>query len=304
MKKLLMISTIIFLMIFSSVFTGCTAGVNNDLGEYIISAEEAVELIENGAVLVDGQNNMDAYNEGHITGAISITRGEVAVFTTYPNALIDQATFEALMSSKGIEKEDLVLIYDNNKTMDAARIWWTMFGYGHENVKVISGGLEALKLEGLVVNLNAVESVPSNYKAEAFREDFLVTMDDVIGHLNYPSKDVKFIDTRTQEEYDAGTIPTSILIPFDKNLFSDETFKPTQQISILYKENEIKKDDTIIMYCKTSIRGAETFLALYNAGFENVRLYDGAYIEWSSDPALPIQMPDNTPVQSNMQDES
>jgi len=37
-----------------------------------------------------------------------------------------------------------------------------------------------------------------------------------------------------------------------------------------------------------------------------VKVYDGAYTEWSSDPALPVQMPEGeaAPVISNVQDAS
>ena len=85
----------------------------------------------------------------------------------------------------------------------------------------------------------------------------------------------------TDEEYNAGTIPGSIHIEYLKNNFSDITFRPVQQIRILYKDAGIMPEDTIVMYCKTSIRAAETWAALYNAGYRNLKIYDGAWIEWS-----------------------
>ena len=63
-------------------------------------------------------------------------------------------------------------------------------------------------------------------------------------------------------------------------------------IKIQYIENNIKSKNNIIMYCKTSIRGAQTYLALYNAGYRNLKLYDGAWVEWSSMGSLPIQKPE------------
>ena len=204
----------------------------------------------------------------------------------------------------GIANDSMVIIYDNNKTMDAGRLFWTMLIYGHENIRVVSGGLEALIEAGATVGTVVPEVVTTDYTATELNTKYVATIDDVINQLNFPDENTYLIDVRSQDEYDAGTIPSSVLIPFDKNLFYDGTFKPMQQINILYKENGIDKDDEAIMFCKSSVRGAQTFLAMLNAGYENVKLYDGAYLEWSSDKALPVQMPEGAPVISNQQDNS
>jgi thiosulfate/3-mercaptopyruvate sulfurtransferase len=67
-----------------------------------------------------------------------------------------------------------------------------------------------------------------------------------------------------------------------------------QQIRINYLELGVEPDDTVILFCKTSIRGAQTYLALYNAGYRNLKLYDGAWVEWSSKPSLPVQKPEES----------
>ncbi|MPN60767.1 hypothetical protein SDC9_208499 [bioreactor metagenome] len=56
------------------------------------------------------------------------------------------------------------------------------------------------------------------------------------------------------------------------------------------------------MYCKTSIRAAQTYLALYNAGYRNLKLYDGAWLEWSANPNNPIQMPEGSKVEASQKD--
>lgn len=302
MRKFALVLSLILAL--TLVITGCTAGVNNDLGNYIITAEEALTAVENGAVLVDAQNNADSYSEKHILGAVSITRSMITTYEPVLNSVTDKATFEQVMMDAGISNDSEVIIYDNNKTMDSGRLFWTMLVYGHENMKVVSGGLEALIAEEAEVGTEVPAVTPSTYVASEFNTAYYASTQDVIDQLNTPDPDTCIVDVRSQEEYDAGTIPTSILIPFEENLFYDGMFKPTQQIEILYSKNGIDKDGTVIMYCKTSVRAAQTFLAMYNAGYENVKLYDSAYLGWSSDKALPIQMPDGAPVISNQQDNS
>jgi thiosulfate/3-mercaptopyruvate sulfurtransferase len=304
MKKLIFLFLMMVVLMIG--VTGCTAGVNSDLGSHIISAEDALERVAAGAWLVDAQNNAEAYQEGHVVGAVSITRDKITTSEPVSNSLIDLETFEEVMGAAGIANDTEVIIYDNNKTMDSGRLFWTMVSYGHENVKVVSGGLQALIDAGAATGTESPTVTSSAYTGTPLDMTYYASIDDVIDQLNYPDPNTVILDTRTPEEFEAGTIPTSILIPFTDNLYEDGTMMPAQQIRIMYKKAGIEEDDTIIAYCKTSVRAAQTFVALKSAGYENVKVYDGAYTEWSSDPALPVQMPEGeaAPVISNVQDAS
>ena len=124
----------------------------------------------------------------------------------------------------------------------------------------------------------------------ADKEEILAMIDD-------PADNFVLIDVRSDEEYHAGTIPGSIHINHEKNLFiNDEkgsTFRPVSHNRILYKELGITPDCEIVMYCKSSVRAANTYAALYNAGYRNLKIYDGAWIEWSKED-LPVFKPEFT----------
>jgi thiosulfate/3-mercaptopyruvate sulfurtransferase len=51
----------------------------------------------------------------------------------------------------------------------------------------------------------------------------------------------------------------------------------------------IGTDDTIVLYCFKGARASNTFLALKQAGFTDVRMYFGSWNEWSRDESLPIE---------------
>ncbi|MCJ7690871.1 MAG: sulfurtransferase, partial [Clostridiaceae bacterium] len=130
-------------------------------------------------------------------------------------------------------------------------------------------------------------------------------LDEVKAQVESPDKNTILLDTRSKDEYDAGTIPESVLLEYINNDYSDGTYKPVEVIKIQYIENNIKAKNNIIMYCKTSIRGAQTYLALYNAGYRNLKLYDGAWVEWSSKGNLPVQKMDpDEPAPTKSQDAS
>jgi thiosulfate/3-mercaptopyruvate sulfurtransferase len=232
----------------------------------------------------------------HVEGAVNISRADIVVMKPYSNLVGTKAQIENVLGSNGISNDTTVLIYDNNKNMDSARLWWTMLAFGHspEKVKVVSGGLNALRSEGAYIGSDVVSPSRLAYEAKDLDMSMIAELKEVKGQVDNPSADTFLIDTRSLEEYEEGTIPGSIHYNFENNNFSDFSYKPAEQIRIAYLELGIEPDDTAIMYCKTSIRGAQTYLALYNAGYRNLKLYDGAWVEWSSKPSLPVQKPELT----------
>lgn len=280
-----------FVLLISSLL-GCTAALQQE-GPYIISARSAIKLMDdNSVVLVDAQN-LDEFSKKHVEGAINISRADIVISEPVPNMLLNKEAFAQIMGENGISNEAVVLIYDNNNNMDAARLWWTLKVYGHENIKVVSGGLVALEDAG--VNTSSGDEVIAknvSYTVAAFESTLIATTNDVLKQVNRPREDVKIVDTRSVDEYIAGTIPGSILANYIDNNNEDGTFKSVQNIKLMYRDLDIREEDTVILFCKSSIRGAQTLLALYNAGYTNVKLYDGAMLEWTLDESRPVDAPE------------
>lgn len=299
--KLLLIM-MIFVAMFS--FVGCGAATPGEKGEDIIDAKEALELLsKDNVVLVDGQKS-DIYLKAHVKNAVNISRSDIVINEPFSNMLAPKEQIEEVIGKNGISNDTLVVIYDKNKNMDSGRLWWTLKVYGHENIKVVSGGLDALIEAGAEITTDTPNVTPVKYTAKDKNIDMIATIDDVKAQIDDPNEAVVLLDTRSQEEYDNGTIPSSILLDFNDNNYKDVTYKSVQDINIMYRENNIDPDKTVIMYCKTSIRGAQTYLALHNAGYRNLKLFDGAWVEWSSDESLPVQKPSVNTIESNEQDNS
>lgn len=287
-KKGLLIVAISILVL---ILAACGAGTKGAEGQEIIEAKEVAGLLgQSGTVLVDMQNPED-YQNSHVKGAVNIVRSDIVINVPVENMLAPQEKLATLLGQSGISNETQVIIYDNTGNMDAARLWWTLKINGHEKVKVVSGGWTALKNAGIVVTAESPDLIPVNYSVKELKKDMLATMAEVKAQVNNPSNKVVILDTRTKEEYEQGRIPKSVLVDFNENNFSDGTYKPIQHIKIQYLEAGVKPDQTAILYCKTSIRGAQTYLALYNAGYRNLKLYDGAWLEWISDANNPVEMP-------------
>lgn len=79
------------------------------------------------------------------------------------------------------------------------------------------------------------------------------------------SGDVLILDVRTQEEYDAGHIRNSTLIP----------------VQVLDKRwNELPRDKKILVYCKSGSRSAQASGILVNNGFKEIYNMKGGITDW------------------------
>ncbi len=85
--------------------------------------------------------------------------------------------------------------------------------------------------------------------------------------LEDSSQDYFLVDVRTDQEYEAGHIPTAANIPFDviaSNLPSED------------------KDALIIVYCRSGNRSGKANKTLSDLGYTNI--YDfGAYSKWKNE---------------------
>ena len=304
MKSILRLFSVAIILSLAILTVGC--GTSNS-GNEIISAKQALKLVKKDNVVLVGVQKPETtlYEDEHVKGAVKIDLSDVVINNPVVNMLAPKDQVEKVMGKQGISNNTTVVIYDTNNNMDAARVWWTLKVYGHENVKVVSGGLTALENAGAEITSEVPEIAIAEYVAMDKNEDMIAGLEEVKAQVESPDKNTILLDTRSKEEYDAGTIPESVLLEYINNDYSDGTYKPVEVIKIQYIEKNIKAKNNIIMYCKTSIRGAQTYLALYNAGYRNLKLYDGAWVEWSSKGALPVQKTDkNAPAPTKSQDAS
>lgn len=293
MKSISRLFSVVIILSLAILTVGC--GISKS-GNEIIDAKQALKLLKNDNVVIAAAQVPETavYDKEHIKGAVKIDLSDVVISDPVVNILAPKDQIEKVMSELGISNNTTVILYDANNNMDAARVWWTLKVYGHENVKVVSGGLAALKKAGVEITSEVPEIKTAKYVAKEKNSEMIAGIDEVKAQVTSPDKNTVLLDTRSQKEYNEGTIPGSVLLEYINNDYSDGTYKPVEVIKIQYIENNIKSKNNIIMYCKTSIRGAQTYLALYNAGYRNLKLYDGAWVEWSSKGALPVQKADTS----------
>lgn len=257
-----------------------------------------------GTVILDMQSP-EAYGQGHVAGAVNYPVSNILVSLPVPNSLASRRKVGASLGAAGVGNDSLVVIYDEGESLNAPRLWWTLLVYGHDKVRVVNGGLPAIKAAGIAMTGDVPEITPGEFETTDNRKPYLATMRDVRKQVDDPDPKTVLLDVRTDKEFrEEGKIPGSVMMDHMKNFYKDGTFLDTRATRINYIEQGIRAENNVIVYCRTSMRAASVFLRLWDAGYRNLKLYDGAWLEWSQNPANPVERPDEGAVAPSPRDNS
>jgi thiosulfate/3-mercaptopyruvate sulfurtransferase len=275
----------------------------------VTTAWLADNLSSPGLAIVESNEDVLLYETGHIPGAIKVdwhTELNDPVVRDY----VDGAGFAALMSRKGISRDDTVVIYGDKSNWWAAYALWVFTLFGHKDVRLLNGGRDAWVAQGRDLAKELPTRPAANYPAvERNDSEIRAFKEDVLGHFGKP-----MIDVRSPEEYSGerthmpaypeegalrgGHIPTARSVPWAKAAAEDGTFKPHAALVELYLEGQgIKASDDVITYCRIGERSSHTWFVLkYLLGVDSVRNYDGSWTEWGSAVRVPIATGDQPGV--------
>jgi thiosulfate/3-mercaptopyruvate sulfurtransferase len=259
-------------------------------------------LGEPGLAVVESDEDVLLYETGHIPGAVKVdwhTELNDPVVRDY----VDGEGFAALLSRKGISRDDTVVIYGDKNNWWAAYALWVFSLFGHEDVRLLDGGRDKWIAEGRPITTEAPTPVSADYPVVE-RDDTALRAykDDVLAHLGSGP----LIDVRSPEEYDGsrttapaypeegalrgGHIPSAQSVPWVRAVAPDGGFKPRAELDGIYRgEAGLQDDDAIVAYCRIGERSSHTWFVLQHLlGFDDVRNYDGSWTEWGSAVRVPI----------------
>jgi thiosulfate/3-mercaptopyruvate sulfurtransferase len=259
-------------------------------------------LDDPGLVLVEVDEDVSAYDKGHIRGAVKID-WKTELQDPVRRDFVDKTGFEQLLSAKGIANDDLVILYGGNNNWFAAYAYWYFKLYGHQNVKLLDGGRKKWELDSRELVVDVPSRPATQYKAQeqdlsirAFRDEVV----DAIGTKN-------LIDVRSPDEFSgkllapahlpqeqaqrAGHVPTARSIPWSKAANDDGTFKSDDELRQIYSEAGVDLGKATIAYCRIGERSSHTWFALRELlGLSDVKNYDGSWTEYGSLVGVPIEL--------------
>jgi thiosulfate/3-mercaptopyruvate sulfurtransferase len=251
-----------------------------------------------GLALIDC-GTAEAYNRAHIPGAVGLPVIPQIKDPTDDVHVMPAGSFAELMGQLGVGDDTLVVAYDSNNSLWAARLWWTLRYYGHHNAKVLNGGWHKWIAEGRPVATEPARPAPATFTP---RQDSSVicSLTDLLARAGSGSTGI--LDVRSAEEF-AGTnsrgnrrtghVPGAAHIEWLDFMTSDErrVFRPAEQMRAMLARADITPQQEVITYCQAGIRAAHVFFVLSLLGYDRVRNYDGSMREWANRDETPLVLP-------------
>jgi thiosulfate/3-mercaptopyruvate sulfurtransferase len=247
----------------------------------LISAAELKALPQ--AKILDASWNLPPSGEA-IPGARNFSIDDIAdPLSPFAHTIPTEEVFAAKVRELGIGSQDFVVVYDRNGvSLAAARAWWMFRLFGHDNVKVLNGGLPAWKKAGYATQPKPTDiPAPGLFKAKLHPE-LLRTVGQITDNLL--RKSLTVLDARDTKRFGEGHIPESVNVPYTTLIDADGALKPAEELAKQFKVDTQKK---LACSCGSGVTACVIALALYELGNHSAAVYDGSWTEWGSISTLP-----------------
>ncbi len=260
-----------------------------------------VRLVDARFLLGQPNAGRDAYDSGHIPGAIfldlerDLSSPKQSDGRGGRHPLPDPNVLASRLSGLGIGNQDSVIAYDDPSTGQgfyAAHVWWLLRYLGHDRVSVLDGGLPAWIAAGGTLE----EDLPF-YGTASFtprvRAEMLVNAEDVTAR----GSGAVLIDSRAAPRYrgevepidsKAGHIPGAINLDWSASLEPDGKFKASSAQTERF--TALENVEEVLVYCGSGVSACGNLLALEVAGISGAKLYAGSWSDWISQPDAPIAL--------------
>jgi thiosulfate/3-mercaptopyruvate sulfurtransferase len=271
-----------------------TAWLAAELGKPDLVVFDATKYLPN-----EPKDGRTEFRAAHIPGARYFDIDEVAdQDTDLPHMVPAPGRFARLMSAWGVGNGARVVFYDQKGLASAARGWWLMGLFGHDNAAVLDGGLPKWRREGRPVESGDPAAPP----AASFRPDYrpmrLRGVGDLLANVNGRAELV--LDARAAGRFTgavpepragmrSGHIPGSASLPYTDLLNEDGTFRPPDVLRARFAAAGADGSRPVVTSCGSGVTACILTLGLRLAGLPEGAVYDGSWTEWGGRADTPVE---------------
>ena len=251
-----------------------------------------------------GPPGIESYRAGHLPGAVYVDLDTDLAGPPGPGGrhpLPSAGDFAAAMRRAGVRAGHPVVGYDEGDATIAARLWWSLRYFGHDQVRVLDGGLAAWTAAGLPVTADEPAVAAGDFTAVP---GYLPVLDPA-GAAALARSGI-LLDARAGERYRgetepidkvAGHIPGAVSAPTAGNVGPDGRFLPPDELRDRFAALGVEvaparghaagSAPAVGAYCGSGVTAAHEVLALSLAGVP-AALYVGSWSGWTADPARSV----------------
>jgi thiosulfate/3-mercaptopyruvate sulfurtransferase len=190
------------------------------------------------------------------------------------------------------------VFYDQKGLASAARGWWLMGLFGHDQAAVLDGGLPKWRAEGRAVETGTAKpATPATFRPD-FRAARLRGIGDVLRDVETGA--TLILDARANGRFTAavpeprpgmrsGHMPGAANLPYTDLLNPDQTLRPAADLRARFAAAGVDGKRPVVTSCGSGVTAAILTLGLRLAGLPEGALYDGSWTEWGGRPDTPIE---------------
>ena len=293
----------------------------------ILATLADVEKNSGSWIIVDCRDR-EQYREGHIPSAIHLGetcndffRGDLEVEGqgTFKNlGMRSVEELEKKLSTAGLSMDKTIVFYDGRMgDPTAGKSYGILAGYafvpfwfmeylGHQDVRVLDGGIVAWTAAGKPLEARENKLSQSVFKANVIKSR-LATTEEVVKAGMEPGKKVQLVDTRTPAEYagkeaappnhflggkikKAGHVSgVDLAAPHFYQFVDMDTLKlrPVWQLARIYAS--LDKDKRTMAYCILGNRSSMAYFVLRLLGFKDPANYHDSWFVYGNKENVPIE---------------
>ena len=253
-----------------------------------------------------GRDARAEFVAGHVPGArwFDLDRASDEA-TTLPHMLPDDATFARYLGEElGVGDGDRVVAYDGSgANLSAARLWWMLRAFGHEDVAVLDGGLPKWVAEGRPTERGEpAPAPPARFTArlDASRVRDLAAVRALVERGSMGEEDALIVDMRPAGRFAGrdpeprpglrgGHVPGSVNVPYTELVQADGTVLPLDELRARLADAGVRLDRPIVATCGSGTSACALLLNLERLGVREAALYDGSWSEWGARDDVPVE---------------
>ena len=198
-----------------------------------------------------------AYRRAHIPGAVGISTNPYLKGEENSRLVMGAEEFERRARRLGVSNDTPVVLYDDNASLHAARVWWVFDLYGHTNVRVVDGGFNAWLEEGWPLTSQPASREPGSFTARV-DDSCLCSIDELKASVEGGAAP-QLWDTRSDGEWSgeedrgnqrAGHVPGAVHLEWMRLMEGPPArrFRPLSEIRQLLVDAGINPEAETVTY--------------------------------------------------------
>jgi thiosulfate/3-mercaptopyruvate sulfurtransferase len=267
--------------------------------QVFIGVDDFEQFRAEGAAVLDARSDVADYESGHVPGAVHAP-WSVLKDADSNGAFVEDDPFlaEEAIRGLGINHGQKVLVYSDAVSTTAARQAWALEYFGHGDVYILNGGVDAWSAEsGEALSTEAADIEAGDYEV-ALRKSVLATSDDLRRVVDGETEAILF-DARSFPEYEGtddrdnprhGHVPNAIHYEWTNAFTEHGKLRGKEELRAELEEAGLLVEDAVIIpYCQGGFRSAIIYSVLRWLGEGEVKNYDGSWYEWSRTEGAPVE---------------